>query len=330
MIPGLVSVVIPVFNRKHLLAEAVQSCLAQTYPHIEVIIIDDGSSDGTDLFVNEKISGEWKGWDIRYFKKENQGPSAARQFGMENSRGEFVQFLDSDDIILPDKFMLQVAAMQAVGDVAACCSCYGRKGEKSIGWERSVRVGFKGETVTDYIRAMCMPISFPMSCNAPLWRISFLAMQPGWSIELSCGEDWAYYTRLLTHAHAVAFVDEDLFWARDHEGDRASPIQKSRRDLRKAASFARALQIVEAVVREAGFFDKASQAGLKRITGSIYLLLLEIGSEDEFKNFETYVARLTTNPHTLSIISVVGWFRRLFGTRITLGCVRLYIRRRRI
>jgi glycosyltransferase involved in cell wall biosynthesis len=321
----MVSVVIPTFNRQHLLADAVASCLAQTHPQLEVLIIDDGSTDGTDAFVNDQLAKEWKGRVIRYFKKPNGGPAAARQYGLERAEGEFVQFLDSDDLILPVKIERQVAALQAADLDAACCSCYGRKGPKNDGWEKAARIGFHGITASDYVRAMCLPINFPMSCIAPLWRKSYLAVRKGWPEDLCCSEDWAYYTRLLAGARAVAFVDDDLFWARDHAGERASATRRrGKGNLRKMLSSAKAIQIVELCVRDAGFFDRETQAGLLHISRSVYSLFLEAGAEEEIKAFEDYTGRLASNPPTFSPVNFAGWFRALFGTPLTRWAVRRY------
>jgi glycosyltransferase involved in cell wall biosynthesis len=112
---GRVSVIIPVFNRARRLKEAVISILLQTYEDIEIIIVDDGSSDNTV----DVVDGLVKKWPdtIRAFKQENSGPGVARQLGTTMSTGEFIQYLDSDDLLLPDKFKIQVDALQKCPEV---------------------------------------------------------------------------------------------------------------------------------------------------------------------------------------------------------------------
>lgn len=325
---GLVSIVIPTFDRKGLLAEAVASCLAQTYASVEIVIVDDGSTDGTGDFVGEKLQCEWEGRAIRYYRKENAGPAAARQYGLERAQGEFVQFLDSDDLILPDKIERQVHVLSSGSPGIVCCSCYGRKGEKAAGWERAERIGVQGRSVADYVRAMCSPVSFPMSCVAPIWRKDFLLAQAGWPSELCCGEDWAYYTALLTHAEAVGFVDAELFWACDHPGERASTTRRGKGTQRKAVSFARAWQSVCRVVREGGYLDQETSRGLLRIARSIYVLLLDIGTEEEIRGFEEAVRSFKRDAGgKVSLVTLVGWFRKVFGTSLALRGISLYLRR---
>lgn len=104
--PGLVSVVIPSYNRAYILDRAIESALSQTYPHVEVIVVDDGSTDDT-----EAVAARY-GSRIRYVRQANGGVSAARNRGFAESRGEFVALLDSDDGWLPWKLAAQVAILQ--------------------------------------------------------------------------------------------------------------------------------------------------------------------------------------------------------------------------
>src|SRR5713226_2266618 len=113
----LVSAIIPTHNRAHIICEAVESVLGQTYSHIEVIVVDDGSTD--DTLARLKQYGD----RIRVVSQVNSGPSAARNRGIAASRGELIAFLDSDDIWLPQKIELQVALLQRAGASVPCCLC---------------------------------------------------------------------------------------------------------------------------------------------------------------------------------------------------------------
>lgn len=92
----LVSVVIPVYNGENTIEKCVESVLKQTYDNIEIVIVNDGSADNTDKAVKELLK---KYGSIKYICKENSGVSSARNFGIENSCGEYIVFLDSDDTI---------------------------------------------------------------------------------------------------------------------------------------------------------------------------------------------------------------------------------------
>jgi len=117
-----VSVVIPTFNRAQRVQAALASVLAQTYPEFEVIVVDDGSTDGTAEAIQRLISPQrGNGKQIRYFFQPNQGQSAARNKGIDEARGEWVAFLDSDDVWLPEKLEWQLRAIEQFE--GKCCAC---------------------------------------------------------------------------------------------------------------------------------------------------------------------------------------------------------------
>lgn len=107
------SVVIPAYNRAHLIGETVRSLLAQTRPADEIIVVDDGSTDDTAAVA------ESFGPPVRVIRQTNGGPASARNTGFRASRGEFIHFFDSDDLAAPNKHAVQLAALETTGaDIA--------------------------------------------------------------------------------------------------------------------------------------------------------------------------------------------------------------------
>lgn len=100
-----VSVIIPTYNRAEVTVRAVLSVMAQTYRDYEILVVDDGSLDLTE----QKM--RWL--PVRYFRQKHRGAATARNLGIEESRGKYIAFLDSDDTFLPSKLEKQVAAMEA-------------------------------------------------------------------------------------------------------------------------------------------------------------------------------------------------------------------------
>jgi glycosyltransferase involved in cell wall biosynthesis len=100
----LVSVIIPCHNYSSYLPSVFQSLAKQTYPNFECIIVDDGSTDQTKTVAAELAAKDAR---IKYFRQENKGPSAARNNGIREASGEFIQLLDADDLIEPAKLELQ-------------------------------------------------------------------------------------------------------------------------------------------------------------------------------------------------------------------------------
>jgi glycosyltransferase involved in cell wall biosynthesis len=97
----LVSVVIPAFNRERFVAEALESVVAQEYRPIEVIVVDDGSTDAT-----AEVAGTFS--DVVVIRQENRGPGAARNTGLARATGSFITFMDSDDVMSPRRLVAQV------------------------------------------------------------------------------------------------------------------------------------------------------------------------------------------------------------------------------
>jgi glycosyltransferase involved in cell wall biosynthesis len=114
MIPK-VSVVIPTYNRADKVQKAVESVLAQSFTDLEVIVVDDGSSDGTGQALQQAFGNR-----IRYFFQPNQGVSVARNKGIEEAKGEWLAFLDSDDLWEREKLEWQLRALEQFGECGAC------------------------------------------------------------------------------------------------------------------------------------------------------------------------------------------------------------------
>ena len=112
-----ISVIIPAYNIKNYILNAVQSIVNQSYDNIEVIIIDDGSSDGTETIIDELTVNK----RIRVFHKENEGVAKARMEGVLHATGEWVSFVDGDDFIDPDMYLrLLDNAHNYNADIAHC------------------------------------------------------------------------------------------------------------------------------------------------------------------------------------------------------------------
>lgn len=92
-----VSIIMPTFNRKNIISDSISSIINQSFKHFELIVVDDGSDDGTEQFIKEKFSKYFKINKIKYFKLNHKGVSAARNFGLKHSEGNLIAYLDSDN-----------------------------------------------------------------------------------------------------------------------------------------------------------------------------------------------------------------------------------------
>jgi glycosyltransferase involved in cell wall biosynthesis len=212
MIEGLVSTIIPVYNRGAMLREAVQSVLTQTWRPLEIVIVDDGSSDDTPQ-VAEQLRAQYPEI-IRLLCQANAGPGAARQAGLEAANGEFIQFLDSDDLLLPGKFELQVNGLR--GDAEAGVS-YG----KTYTRENGVRLALPAQHTGEQHRTL-----FPALLQEPLWptltplyRRTVLNAAGAWPNKKQL-EDWQFDAQLGALAIKLHYVDEYIAETRNHPGAR--------------------------------------------------------------------------------------------------------------
>ena len=108
----LVSVVVPVYNVEGFLREALDSLFAQDYEPFEVVVVDDGSTDGSGTIARSYP-------EVRYLRQENQGPAAARNAGIAAARGEIVAFADADDVQLPTRLSVQVGHLTERPEISA-------------------------------------------------------------------------------------------------------------------------------------------------------------------------------------------------------------------
>jgi glycosyltransferase involved in cell wall biosynthesis len=118
----LVSAIVPTYNRTRQTIAAIESVLAQTYPHVEVIVVDDGSTDGSgtviERFVSEKANDSHR---ILFLSQPNQGASIARNTGIAAAQGDYIAFLDSDDVWAPEKLEWQLNAIEQFKNECSVC-----------------------------------------------------------------------------------------------------------------------------------------------------------------------------------------------------------------
>lgn len=107
----MISIIVPSYNYGHLVADTIASIQRQTYTNWEMIIVDDGSSDNTEAVVMERAAADTR---ICFFRQSNAGPSAARNLALREAKGDFIQFLDADDLVEPEKFSIQLAVFEAM------------------------------------------------------------------------------------------------------------------------------------------------------------------------------------------------------------------------
>jgi len=209
-----VSVVIPTYNRAAVVPRAIESVLAQTVTDLEVIVVDDGSSDGTGQIL-KKMFGD----RIRYFAQANQGVSVARNKGMEEARGEWIAFLDSDDRWEKEKLEWQFKALERFGP--HCSGCYTdtrlfnhpetrtlfQMAEESYKHEGMMGVN------TDVLRLLVRPggAGMVVHLSSLLARADVMRKTGGFDAKLKYSEDSEFMFRLAMFT-GFCYVNRPLIW----------------------------------------------------------------------------------------------------------------------
>lgn len=222
MTEGLVSTIIPVYNRPGMLREAVASVLAQTYRPIEIIIVDDGSTDETSAACTELAAAHP---EVRTTRIANGGPGAAREAGRQLARGEFIQYLDSDDLVLPEKFSIQVAALRLRPD---CGVSYCRTREYFV--ENPAGAWLSADT--DAGRHDLFPYLLTRrrwQTPSPLFRRTVTDAVGAWT-RLRQEEDWEYDARVGALGTRLDWRLECLAEVRHHHDSRAGGRSMERPD----------------------------------------------------------------------------------------------------
>ncbi len=195
----LVSVIIPVFNGEDFIREAIENVLSQKYPALEIIIINDGSTDGTEAIIKQLPV------DIRYFTQDNNGPSAARNKGIRDASGEFITFLDADDLWPENNLNIMVDEILRNPDM-----------EVIRGYAQLMEFN-KASGCYDYVGNP--KESFPHYIGAAIYRKSAFEKVGLFDPMLRFGEDSDWFLRAGEMKLNIKRLEETSLYVRRHEGN---------------------------------------------------------------------------------------------------------------
>lgn len=220
---SLVSVIIPAYNAEAYIDEALHSVLAQSYPKIEIIVVDDGSTDAT----GERVAAH--GRRVFYSRQTNSGgyPGIVRNIGMRQSNGDYICFLDADDIMLPDRVRVQVEFLNRRPEAGCVFSDY--KNFSSSGFVSQSHFQ-TCPRLSKWLRAQSPLVLSSSNATALLLREnvgipSSLAIRrqvldcvPGFPPEFQIGEDFNFYYRV-SRRFSLGIIDQVLSFRRLHESN---------------------------------------------------------------------------------------------------------------
>jgi len=213
----LVSIIIPTYNRAHLIVETLDSIVTQSYENWECIIIDDGSSDNTCLVLCEYVSRDSR---FQYHHRSNtrpKGPSSCRNYGFELSKGEYINWFDDDDIMLPLALEERLSAFTNNTDVVICKL-------QHYDFDRNVILGETNinsdNIINDYLIGVLLYF-----VSGPIWKREFLLNQKTLFDEnLTNLDDWDFNLRMLYANPNTILVNDVLIKYRVHNNSLSQKI----------------------------------------------------------------------------------------------------------
>lgn len=211
----LISVIIPTYNRSNLIKETLNSVLAQSYKNWECIVVDDGSNDNTEELVKSYSKKDKR---IKFYNRPQEKPkgaSSCRNYGLEKSKGAFIQFLDSDDIISREKLSSQLKLLEKnpLNSIATCkWGTFKNDSDKSK-IHQNLKAYNNFEEPLQFIKAMAVSICyFPQ--HAYLIRKSIILKAGNWNEYLSLNDDGEFMIRIIINSQRICFSEEGIAFYR--------------------------------------------------------------------------------------------------------------------
>jgi GT2 family glycosyltransferase len=215
----LVSILIPAYNAEALIADTIKSALRQTWPEKEIIVVDDGSKDGTLAVAKKFAAGK-----VKVVTQENQGAAAARNKAFSLAQGDCIQWLDADDLLSPDKIERQMAEAEKLQDKRALFSC---------GWGYFIYRPRKAKFVPTLLWENLTPLEWllrkwenNLHMQTATWLVGReLTEQAGpWDTRLLGDDDGEYFFRVIKGSDGIHFVPDVKVFYRVSGSSRLSYI----------------------------------------------------------------------------------------------------------
>jgi hypothetical protein len=185
--PGLASIIIPCFNMESLVADAIDSALGQTYENVEVIVVDDGSTDGSLQAIRAY------GSRVTVKAGPNAGACSARNDGIELSRGEYIQFLDADDTLKPDAVERRIAAFTAATGCVFGDRLHKRPDDSPVRWHTPPH----SERIWEQVGMLRYVLFCGIAVFEPLYRRQWVCAVGGFDEALPRYQELDFHTRLV-------------------------------------------------------------------------------------------------------------------------------------
>ena len=216
----LVSILIPCYNAEKFIADAIRSCLNQTYENIEIIVVDDGSTDNSFA-----VAKQFESSKIKVVRQANAGACRARNHAFELSRGDLIQFFDADDLLSPDKIQAQVKAYLETGDPRSVITCPWQKfisqpGDCSQEKHKCFKSFASGDELLLTLLDGYGVEVFLLHCY--LTPRDVVKASGSWDEKIKLNQDGEFFARVLLHAGQIIYVPDVISYYRCSENNTIS------------------------------------------------------------------------------------------------------------
>lgn len=242
----LVSIIIPTYNNASVVCQAIDCSLTQSHGNCEVIVVDDGSSDGTEQMLKERYENQ-----IVYLRQENRGTGGARNTGIRIAIGRYLQFLDADDLLEPDKISLQLGELQKASGLALSYSDYVCRDidDEALTYPHVSPLLQRERPYHDIMMRWETDLCIPVHCflfDARLFKEKGIAFDES----LSANEDWDCWMNVFALEPEVFFVDRVLAIYRVRQNSRCRDRSQMRKSYLAALKKQMKLSASDEVVRK--------------------------------------------------------------------------------
>lgn len=205
----LVSIVIPIYNAQNYIFETLESCLTQSHPYLEIVLVNDGSTDDSEDIVKQFDDSR-----IKYYSIPNSGPCFARNFGISKATGELFQFLDADDVLEKDKIKAQVELYKAYGEDYIYSGIMGAIIKEQKYLEPGFEFYYRNQTPQEYFQSMFQ--NFGKYYTTGIWLVPRKLVEGthGWDVKVKINNDGEYFTRIILNSKGIIFCPESVFYYR--------------------------------------------------------------------------------------------------------------------
>lgn len=283
----LISVIVPAYNVENYIEKCIKSILSQTYKNIELLIINDGSTDKTETICKKYAKEDQR---LKLISSSNKGVSAARNIGLNEAKGEYIFFVDSDDWIEPETLMEMKLRLEMTDcDCIMCSYCQVNEYEKDIknNVKREINKLKRIYTQKEIINAVCyMESPYRKIDMSVIWGILYKKStinKVRFNENISIGEDFEFKYKVLLNVHSVICIESQYY----NYLIRPQSAMRGIFDIKKYKSFIE----LEKFFYSSLVTSEFKEAVRSRITNIAIVILLMIPIDEKFQIYRNKIKR---------------------------------------